>query len=122
MGGEVQESAKKLKVCLCTQFYVILPFHAMHVHGTLTIPPPCLQGAVVARLADVSNEQHRPGLLRTLQLCEKFINSNAASTAAFQVLKEEVAKALSQQQKQHQQVRVAAGHCCGLHVLVSSCT
>jgi hypothetical protein len=72
-----------------------------------------LQAAVVARLADVSNEQHRPGLLRTLQLCEKFINSNAASPEAFQVLKEEVAKALSKQQKQCQQVRHLAG--CVLH-------
>jgi hypothetical protein len=51
-------------------------------------------------LADVSNEQHRPGLLRTVQLCEKFIVSDASSPAALQVLKEEVAKALLKQQKQ----------------------
>jgi hypothetical protein len=64
----------------------------------------------VARLADVSNEQHRPGLLRTVQLCEKFINSNASSPAALQILKEEVAKALLKQQQQ--QVGYAC-HCEG---------
>ena len=77
-------------------------FHAEMVFcGWIALTAPLLlQAAVVERLADVTLEQHRPGLLRTLQLCEKFINSNAASPAALQVLQEEVAKALTKQQQQ----------------------
>jgi hypothetical protein len=76
---------------------------------------PCsslLQAAVVARLADVSvNDAHHPGLLRTVQLCDKFIVSHASSLAELQVLKEEVAKALLRQQQHHlqQQVRFSDG-------------
>jgi hypothetical protein len=40
------------------------------------------------------------GLLRALQLCDKFITSNTASTAAFGVLQEEVAKVLTAPQQQ----------------------
>lgn len=58
----------------------------------------------MARLADSSNQQHRHGLLRALQLCEKFINSNAASPAALHVLREEVAKALTRPQQPQAQV------------------
>jgi hypothetical protein len=70
-----------------------------------------LQAAVVSRLADVQHEQHRPGLLRTVQLCEKLINSNASSRAALQVLQQEVAEALTKQQQQQHQVWIHALLC-----------
>lgn len=55
-----------------------------------------MQAAVVARLQDGSTCQHRDGLLRALQLCERVINSNATSAEAYTVLKEAVAKAMLQ--------------------------
>jgi hypothetical protein len=58
-----------------------------------------VQAAVVARLQDGVCEHH-DGLLRALQLCERFINSNGASDAAYAVLKQEVAKAMLQTQQQ----------------------
>jgi hypothetical protein len=58
------------------------------------------QGAVLARLQDEGTLQHRDGLLKALQLCERFINSNAASDEAYAVLKQEVAKAMLQSQQQ----------------------
>jgi hypothetical protein len=57
------------------------------------------QAAVLARLQDEATCQHRDGLLKALQLCERFINSNAASDEAYAVLKQEVAKAMLQSQQ-----------------------
>jgi len=74
-----------------------MPKRLQHSHTSIKC---ALQAAVVTRLADSANEQHRSGLLRTLQLCDRFINSNASSPAAFEVLKEEVAKSLTKQQQQ----------------------
>lgn len=48
---------------------------------------------------DPTSSQHQDGLLRAIQLCEKFINANAASMEAYSVLKEEVAKAMLAQQQ-----------------------
>ena len=54
-----------------------------------------LKSAVVARLADTRNTPHHAGLMKCVVLCEKFINSSTASTPqAFQVLQDEVEKAL----------------------------
>jgi hypothetical protein len=62
-----------------------------------------VQAAVVAKLQDAGTCEHRDGLLKALQLCERFINSNAASDEAYAVLKQEVAKAMLQSQQQVKQ-------------------
>lgn len=71
-----------------------------------------LKAAVVARMQDPATQQHQPGLLKAVQLCERFINSNAASPEAFAVLKEEVAKAMTAQQQVcvAQSCQARAGH------------
>jgi hypothetical protein len=58
---------------------------------------------VIARLHNDGTVEHRDALLKALQLCERFINSNAASDEAYAVLKQEVAKAMlrTQQQVRH---------------------
>lgn len=57
-----------------------------------------MQAAVLARLGNPSVEQHQQdGLLKSLQLCEKFINSNVTSAEAYDVLKQEVAAAMTAQ-------------------------
>lgn len=79
----------------------LLDIAAMHVHLYA-------QAAVLARLQDDGASQHRDGLLKALQLCERFINSNAASDEAYAVLKQEVAKAMLQSQQQVEQQKKAA--------------
>jgi hypothetical protein len=72
-----------------------------------------VQAAVVARLQDDGVCEHRDGLLKALQLCERFINSNAASDAAYAVLKQEAAKAMLQTQQQ-------VGRCLGSQSMIYS--
>lgn len=59
-----------------------------------------LKVAVIARLRRDGTSQHCDGLLKAMQLCERFINSTAASDEAYAVLKQEVAQAMLQNQPQ----------------------
>lgn len=65
----------------------------------------------MARLHDPATSQHQDGLLKAVRLCEKFINANASSVAAYNVLKEEVTKAMLTQQKVRSVAMTTEGDC-----------